>query len=73
MHLTNYSVNKQSGKFERHSDFDRGSKRSIKSFLDRLKSSGYDTATLWYNITVSYIVEFGAGVVLVYCSVVMRN
>ena len=53
MHLTNYSVNKQSGKFERHSDFDRGSKRSIKSLLDRLKASGYDTATLWYNITVS--------------------
>uniref|UniRef100_H2Y307 Tubulin polyglutamylase TTLL7-like n=2 Tax=Ciona intestinalis TaxID=7719 RepID=H2Y307_CIOIN len=50
MHLTNYSVNKQNEKFERHSDYDRGSKRSIKSLLIYLKNSGYDTATLWRNI-----------------------
>ncbi|XP_076813303.1 tubulin polyglutamylase TTLL7-like [Clavelina lepadiformis] len=51
MHLTNYSVNKQNDKFERHSDFDRGSKRSIKSLLHHLKHAGYDTNTLWQNIS----------------------
>uniref|UniRef100_H2ZKE7 Tubulin polyglutamylase TTLL7 n=1 Tax=Ciona savignyi TaxID=51511 RepID=H2ZKE7_CIOSA len=50
MHLTNYSVNKQNEKFERHSDFDRGSKRSIKSLIAYLKNAGYDTSTLWRNI-----------------------
>jgi len=53
MHLTNYSVNKTNEKFERHSDFDRGSKRSVKSLLNHLRAMGYDTVTLWRNITVS--------------------
>nr|CAB3267360.1 tubulin polyglutamylase TTLL7-like [Phallusia mammillata] len=51
MHLTNYSVNKTNEKFERHSDFDRGSKRSIKSLLSHLRNAGYDTVTLWRSIT----------------------
>ncbi|XP_039259951.2 tubulin polyglutamylase TTLL7-like [Styela clava] len=50
MHLTNYSVNKYNEKFERHADYDRGSKRSVKSFMNYLRTAGYDTTTLWRNI-----------------------
>lgn len=53
MHLTNYSVNKHNKNFERHDGADRGSKRSILSFLSYLKSVGCNTGLLWRQITVS--------------------
>lgn len=52
MHLTNYSVNKHNKNFERHDGADRGSKRSILSFLSYLKSAGCNTGLLWRQITV---------------------
>jgi len=51
MHLTNYSVNRYNENFQRHHDFDRGSKRSVKSLLEYLSKEGHDSSKLWRNIS----------------------
>ena len=53
MHLTNYSVNRYNENFQRHHDFDRGSKRSVKSLLEYLSKEGHDSSKLWRNISVN--------------------
>lgn len=50
MHLTNYSVNKCHEKFQRHSNTDSGSKRSVKSLMKHLSAKGHDTNNLWRKI-----------------------
>eukprot|EP01065_Artemidia_motanka_P032711 TRINITY_DN3969_c0_g1_i2.p1 TRINITY_DN3969_c0_g1~~TRINITY_DN3969_c0_g1_i2.p1 ORF type:complete len:882 (+),score=279.24 TRINITY_DN3969_c0_g1_i2:75-2720(+) len=53
MHLTNYSLNKDSENFVPNTDAardDRGSKRSLRSVLRWLASEGHDTEALWERI-----------------------
>ena len=50
MHLTNYSVNKHSDRFE-HSDADNeGTKRALSAVLRDLAYKGYDTVAVWDKI-----------------------
>ena len=51
MHLTNYSINKDSGEFDSASGEDKGSKRSIKWLNTWLKREGVDVQTLWSRIS----------------------
>ena len=53
MHLTNYSINKRSGNFERSEDVNTGSKRSIKFLNEYLRKNDYDVALMWKKIAVS--------------------
>ncbi|XP_071799892.1 tubulin polyglutamylase TTLL7-like [Asterias amurensis] len=50
MHLTNYSINKKSGNFERSADVNTGSKRSIKFLNDYLRKNDYDVTLMWKKI-----------------------
>ncbi|XP_038049543.1 tubulin polyglutamylase TTLL7-like isoform X2 [Patiria miniata] len=50
MHLTNYSINKRSGNFERSEDVNTGSKRSIKFLNEYLRKNDYDVALMWKKI-----------------------
>ena len=51
MHLTNYSINKESGEFDNQSGEDKGSKRSIKWLNSWLRREGVDVRTLWSRIS----------------------
>ncbi|KAH9492090.1 Tubulin polyglutamylase ttll7 [Bulinus truncatus] len=51
MHLTNYSVNKQSQFYEKNNGHDTGSKRSIRYFNEYLRRSDIDGGLLWRNIS----------------------
>ncbi len=53
MHLTNYSINKKSGNFERSADVNTGSKRSIKFLNDYLRKNDHDVVLMWKKIAVS--------------------
>ena len=53
MHLTNYSVNKQSESFDRDEREDRGSKRTLRFFIGWLRRNGYNVVELWAKIHVS--------------------
>eukprot|EP00873_Tetraselmis_striata_P027560 jgi/Tetstr1/447824/TSEL_035153.t2 len=50
MHLTNYAVNKDSGRFDRNSGVNAGSKRLLTAVLQDLKNRGEDTGKLWEDI-----------------------
>ncbi|CAL1536025.1 unnamed protein product [Lymnaea stagnalis] len=51
MHLTNYSVNKQSEFYDKNVAHDIGSKRSIRYFNEYLRRSDIDGSLLWRNIS----------------------
>ncbi|XP_059175710.1 tubulin polyglutamylase TTLL7-like [Physella acuta] len=51
MHLTNYSVNKQSEFYDKNTAHDTGSKRSIRYFNEYLRRSDIDGGLLWRNIS----------------------
>ncbi|KAK0059215.1 tubulin polyglutamylase TTLL7 [Biomphalaria pfeifferi] len=51
MHLTNYSVNKQSQFYDKNVGHDTGSKRSIRFFNEYLRRSDIDGGLLWRNIS----------------------
>ncbi len=54
MHLTNYSINKNSDKFIVNDDAGSyGSKRSISSVMQLLQQQGHDTNLLWQHIGVN--------------------
>ena len=53
MHLTNYSVNKHSASFDSDEREDRGSKRTLRSFIGRLRKNGHNVVELWTKIYVS--------------------
>ena len=53
MHLTNYSVNKHSDKFDNSEEVDQGSKRTLQYFSGWLAQNGYCVAEMWANIHVS--------------------
>eukprot|EP01062_Namystynia_karyoxenos_P001234 TRINITY_DN10421_c0_g2_i2.p1 TRINITY_DN10421_c0_g2~~TRINITY_DN10421_c0_g2_i2.p1 ORF type:complete len:1013 (+),score=297.14 TRINITY_DN10421_c0_g2_i2:79-3039(+) len=53
MHLTNYSLNKDSINFVPNTDAevsDCGSKRSVDSVMERIQEMGHDTGALWAEI-----------------------
>lgn len=50
MHLTNYSLNKNSVNFDKDTDEARGSKRSLSSVMSTLEGRGCDTKLLWKRI-----------------------
>lgn len=50
MHLTNYSVNKNSEDFDRAQGIDQGSKRTIKWLNEWLTANGHDPVTLWQKV-----------------------
>jgi len=52
VHLTNYSVNKKSKKFQKNDDVDEaaGHKWSLKSLWPELDKLGYDTKQIWVDI-----------------------
>ncbi|KAM8930275.1 tubulin polyglutamylase TTLL7 isoform 2-T2 [Pelodytes ibericus] len=51
MHLTNYSVNKHNENFERDETENRGSKRSIRWFMEFLRSNDHDVCKFWNDIS----------------------
>lgn len=53
MHLTNYSVNKHNESFDCDEREDRGSKRTLRSFLGWLRKNGHNVVELWAKIYVS--------------------
>lgn len=53
MHLTNYSINKHSAKFDHSEERDQGSKRTIQYFNRWLVNNGYNASELWAKINVS--------------------
>ncbi|KAK3730002.1 hypothetical protein QZH41_000962 [Actinostola sp. cb2023] len=50
MHLTNYSVNKQSTTYVQSDEHDKGSKRKLSCVFNQLERNGEDTAKLWSDI-----------------------
>lgn len=50
MHLTNYSVNKHSETYQKSSNIDSGSKRTLKFFNDYLRRHDFDVSFIWRNI-----------------------
>lgn len=50
MHLSNYSLNKQSAKFKVTDKVDEGSKRTMTSVLRQLHRMGHDVLSVWENI-----------------------
>ncbi|XP_030635886.1 tubulin polyglutamylase TTLL11 [Chanos chanos] len=50
MHLTNYSLNVQSGNFVHSDSFSTGSKRTFSSVLYRVASKGVDIKKVWSDI-----------------------
>ncbi|PAA81237.1 hypothetical protein BOX15_Mlig033589g3 [Macrostomum lignano] len=50
MHLTNYSINKRSGQYEKGADDSTGSKRSIRFLNEYLQQRDHDVAKLWRSI-----------------------
>ena len=65
MHLTNYSVNKKSDKFEENevdeNDEETGFKRSIKWLFNKLEDEGKDCTKLWKKIKKIVIKTLCAG------------
>jgi tubulin polyglutamylase TTLL6/13 len=55
MHLTNYSINKNSTKFNCDEEGAAGTKRSISSVMAQLKREGYEIDHLWEQIAVSVL------------------
>lgn len=55
MHLTNYSINRHSASFDTDERDDRGSKRTLSSFMAWLHKTGHNVVELWAKIHVSYI------------------
>ena len=53
MHLTNYSLNRHSSSFDTDEREDRGSKRTLASFMSWLHKTGNNVAELWAKIHVS--------------------
>ena len=53
MHLTNYSVNRHSDSFNPDEREDRGSKRTLRSFIGWLSRKGHNIMELWAKIYVS--------------------
>ena len=51
MHLTNYSVNKNSATYEKHEDESKGSKRNFDFLNDWLKAGNYDVQKIWREIS----------------------
>ncbi|XP_063284061.1 tubulin polyglutamylase TTLL7 isoform X2 [Pelobates fuscus] len=51
MHLTNYSVNKHNENFERDETENRGSKRSIRWFMEFLRSNDHDVTKFWNDVS----------------------
>lgn len=56
MHLTNYSLNVQSGNFVHSSSLSTGSKRTFSSVLYRLASKGVDIKKVWSDI-ISLVIK----------------
>ncbi len=54
MHLTNYSINKHSERFDHSEEKDQGSKRTIQYFNLWLVNNGYSASELWAKINVSF-------------------
>ena len=52
MHLTNYSINKHSERFDTSEEYDKGSKRTIKYFNGWLTHNGYNVGEMWARIHV---------------------
>ncbi|KAJ8286878.1 hypothetical protein GJAV_G00044380 [Gymnothorax javanicus] len=56
MHLTNYSLNVQSGNFVHSDSTNTGSKRTFTSILSRLASKGVDIKRVWSDI-ISLVIK----------------
>ena len=56
MHLTNYSLNVQSGNFVHSDSLSTGSKRTFSSVLYRLASKGVDIKKVWSDI-ISLVIK----------------
>lgn len=56
MHLTNYSLNVQSGNFVHSDSLSSGSKRTFSSVLYRLASKGVDIKKVWSDI-ISLVIK----------------
>ncbi|XP_061118400.1 tubulin polyglutamylase TTLL11 isoform X2 [Conger conger] len=56
MHLTNYSLNVQSGNFVHSDSSNTGSKRTFSSILHRLASKGVDIKKVWSDI-ISLVIK----------------
>ncbi len=52
MHLTNYSINKHSDKFDGSEEVDRGSKRTLQYFNEWLTNNGHSVGEMWAKIHV---------------------
>jgi tubulin polyglutamylase TTLL7 len=50
MHLTNYSINRHSASFDTDERDDRGSKRTLSSFMAWLHKTGHNVVELWAKI-----------------------
>ncbi|CAI8057814.1 Tubulin polyglutamylase TTLL7 [Geodia barretti] len=50
MHLTNYSINRHSASFDTDERDDRGSKRTLSSFMVWLHKTGHNVVELWAKI-----------------------
>ena len=50
MHLTNFAINGKSKDFEKKKAENKGSKRSLQSFLDHLRAEGKDADGMLHNI-----------------------
>jgi hypothetical protein len=53
MHLTNYSINKKSAKFQKNNDLqddDTGYKWSLTAFCQYMKNNGHDMNVMWTSI-----------------------
>ena len=50
LHLTNYSLNKNSDTFQKSKADDEGSKRSVHALLEHLAAQGVDERRVWDNI-----------------------
>src|SRR5690348_14488336 len=53
MHLTNYSINKNSSKFTSNDEGTAGTKRSIKSVMEQLRKEGHQVDHLWDGVAVN--------------------
>jgi len=64
MHLTNYSINKESKTFVKNVEIgenDKSHKRSFKKFFEILKNEGHDTEKIWRGIKDILLKTFSAG------------
>ena len=60
VHLTNYSINKKSKKFESNQDAGAatGHKWSMKILWNELRKAGHDTDAIWKNIKGTSLFDF---------------